>query len=152
LVHEVQQAGGLSETTRAKLLSSQDARLKRATGLAKSYFQMDMATGRLTFLEEDSRAHAPIWLRQSVRGMSAQHGENAQVLHSPAGKPPRMFLASAARGPGGRDKVAGFEVDLPALTQWFGTALNRQPLVPPSLGHGKVTNAFVYVSIRDQGG
>src|SRR5262249_47276768 len=110
LVHEVQQAGGLSETTRAKLLSSQDARLKRATGLAKSYFQMDMATGRLTFLEEDSRAHAPIWLRQSVRGMSAQHGENAQVLHSPAGEPPRMFLASAARGPGGRDKVAGFEV------------------------------------------
>src|SRR5215475_10358594 len=32
LVHEVQQSGSLSEATRANLLSSQDARLKRATG------------------------------------------------------------------------------------------------------------------------
>jgi signal transduction histidine kinase len=84
--------------------------------------------------------------------MSAQHGENGQVLHSPAGELPRTFLAAVTHGPRGQDKVAGFEVDLPALTQWFGTALNRQPLVPPSLGHGKVTNAFVYVRIRDQGG
>src|SRR2546430_12843038 len=28
----------------------------------------------------------------------------------------------------------------------------RQPLVPPSLGHGQVTNEFLHVSIRDHGG
>ena len=48
--------------------------------------------------------------------------------------------------------MAGFEVDLPHMTQWFGTALNRQPLLPPSLGHGQVTNEFLHVRIRDQGG
>src|SRR5262245_35193775 len=152
LVHEGQQSGSLSETTRANLLSSQAARLKRATGLAKCYFQMDLATGRLTFIGEDCGAEAPIWLRQSLLGMSVQHGENGQVLHSPTGETPRTFLAAATREPGGHDKVAGFEVDLPALTQWFGPALNRQPLVPPSLGHGKVTNAFVHVTVRDQAG
>ena len=152
LVHEVQQSGSLSEATGAHLVSSQDARLKRAAGLAKGYFQMDLATGRLAIFEADSRREVPVWLRQGLLGMSAQHGENGQVLHSPAGEPPRTFLAAVTQGPGRQDKVAGFEVDLPTLTQWFGTALNRQPLVPPSLGHGKVTNAFVYVSIRDQGG
>lgn len=152
LVHEVQQSGSLSEGTRTNLLSTQDARLKRAAGLAKGYFQMDLSTGRLTFFGEEPPGEAPTWLRQGLLGMSTQHSDNGQVLHSPNGELSRTFVAAGARGPSGQDTVFGFEVDLPVLTQWFRTALNRQPLVPPSLGHGKVTNAFVYVSIRDQGG
>jgi signal transduction histidine kinase len=152
LVHEVQQSGNLSASTGTNILSTQDARLKRAAILAKRYFQMDLSTGRLTFFGEEPREEAPAWLRQGLVGMAAQRGDNGQLLHSPAGELPRTFIAATTRGPDGRDKVFGFEANLPALTEWFAAALNRQPLVPPSLGRGKVTNAFVNVSIRDQGG
>ncbi|PYU79094.1 MAG: hypothetical protein DMG51_17865, partial [Acidobacteria bacterium] len=83
----------------------------------------------------------------------AQHSDTAyQVLNAQIGGAPRTFVAGSTRGPQGREIEAGFEVDLPVLTQWFGTALNRQPLVPASLGHGQVTNEFLHVSIRDHGG
>ncbi|HEY6307780.1 MAG TPA: HAMP domain-containing sensor histidine kinase [Candidatus Angelobacter sp.] len=152
VAHEIQQSGELSAETKTAFLSAPDARLKRAAALAKSYFQMDRSTGQVTFIGEEPHAEAPAWLRKGLLGMSAQHGETGQVIRSPIGETPRIFIAGATRGPQGREKVAGFEIDLPVLTQWFGAALNRQPLVPPSLGHGQVTNAFVQVSIRDHGG
>jgi signal transduction histidine kinase len=153
VVHEIQQSGGLSGTTKTDFLSAQDARVKRAAGLAKSYFQMDPSTGGITFFGDEPQADAPDWLRQSLLQMSAQQGDSGgQVIRSPMGETPRLFIASATQGSQGRKKVAGFEVDLPVLTQWFGAALNRQPLVPPSLGHGQVTNAFVRAIIRDHGG
>ena len=48
--------------------------------------------------------------------------------------------------------IVGFEVDFVKLGSWISASLNRQPLVPGSLGHGKVTNEFVHVIIRDQSG
>jgi signal transduction histidine kinase len=155
MLREVQQSGRLSAATRAALLSAQDARLKRAASLVKTFFQMDPATGRLVFFGEQPSEELSGWLRQNLPQLFAQRGSTGfhqVVFHSLIGNTPRTFVAGPARGPQGRESVVGFEVDLPALTQWFGAALNRQPLVPPSLGHGQVTNAFVYVSIRDHGG
>lgn len=154
VLHEVQQSGSLSAATKMTLLSAQDARLKRAAGLAKSYFQMDPSTGRLTFFGEEPSEEVAGWLRQNLLRLFAQRGNTGfrVAFHSVIGNTPRTFVAGPARGPQGGENVVGFEVDLPALTPWFGAALNRQPLVPPSLGHGQVTNAFVHVSIRDHGG
>jgi signal transduction histidine kinase len=152
VVHEIQQSGSLSGATKAAFLSAQDARLKHAAGLAKSYFQMDSSTGGVAFFGEEQHPEPPDWFRQRLLQLSTQHGDAGQVIRSPAGETPRLFIAAAMQGPLGRKKVAGFEVDLPVLTQWFGAALNRQPLVPPSLGHGQVTNAFVRAIIRDHGG
>jgi signal transduction histidine kinase len=150
---EVRQSGSLPAAIKTTLLSAQDARLKRAAGLARSYFQMDPSTGRFTFLGEQPSEEVAGWLRQNLLRISAQHGDNAfQVFHSPIGDNPRTFVTGPTRGTRGQATVVGFEVDLPALTPWFGAALNRQPLVPPSLGHGQVTNAFVHVIIRDHGG
>jgi signal transduction histidine kinase len=153
LLHEVQPSGRLPAAIRATLLSAQDPRVKRAAGLAKSYFEMDPSTGGLSFLNEPAPDQVAGWLRENLARAFAQHSDAAyQVLNAQIGGAPRTFVAGSTRGPRGRQTVAGFEVDLPTLTQWFGSALNRQPLLPPSLGHGQVTNEFLHVSIRDQGG
>jgi len=153
MLHEVQPSGKLPATIRATLLSAQDSRVKRAAGLAKSYFEMDPSTGRMSFLNEPVPDQVAGWLRENLARAFAQHNDTAyQVLNAQIGGAPRTFVAGSTRGPRGHQIVAGFEVDLPALTQWFGTALNRQPLLPSSLGHGQVTNELLHVSIRDHGG
>ncbi|MBA0089242.1 MAG: HAMP domain-containing histidine kinase, partial [Acidobacteria bacterium Pan2503] len=127
--------------------------MKRAAGLAKSYFQMEASTGRIVFLGEATAEELSNWLRGNLERISAQHSDSPyQVFHSELGGTPRTFVGGLTRGSRGQQMAAGFEVDLDALTRWFDTALNRQPLVPPSLGHGKVTNANVRLSIRDHGG
>ena len=153
VLHEVQSSGRLPAAIKATLLSAQDPRVKRAAGLAKSYFEMDPSTGRLSFLNEPAPDQLAGWLRENLASAFAQHSDAAyQVLNAQIGGAPRTFVAGSTRGPRGRQIGAGFEVDLPHLTQWFGTALTRQPLLPPSLGHGQVTNEFLHVRIRDQGG
>ena len=153
VLHEVQPSGKLPSTIRTTLLSAQDPRVKRASGLAKSYFEMDPSTGRLSFLNEPAPDEVAGWLRENLVRVFAQHSDTSyQILNAQIGGTPRTFVAGSTREPQGRVILAGFEVDLPVLTQWFGTALNRQPLVPPSLGHGQVTNEFLHVSIRDHGG
>src|SRR6266849_5543669 len=151
--HEVQQTGSLPVEIGEKLRAAEDARVKRAASLAKSYFQMEPSTGRFVFLGEAPPEEVTIWLRQNVARLSAQRSDVPyHVFHSQAAETPRTFVAGITRGPRGQETAAGFEVDLAALTPWFATALNRQPLVPPSLGHGKVTNAAVHVSIQDHSG
>jgi signal transduction histidine kinase/type II secretory pathway pseudopilin PulG len=153
VLHEAQQSGSLPLDIKTTLLSAQDARVKRAAGLAKSYFQMEASTGRVVFLGEAPPEELSNWLRENLARISAQHSDSPyQVFHSQLGGTPRTFVGGLTRGSRGREVAAGFEVDLAALTQWFDTALNRQPLVPPSLGHGKVTNANVSLSVRDHGG
>jgi signal transduction histidine kinase len=150
---EVQQGRRLSVANRAALVSSQDTRLKRAAGLAKVFFEMDPTTEGLTIASDVPIDEATGWLAKNLPRAAAQHSEAGyQVLNARIANAPRTFVAATTRAPGGRERIAGFEVDLPALSQWFGAALNRQPLVPPSLGQGRVTNAYVYVRIRDQAG
>lgn len=153
VLHEVQSSGKLPAAIKVTLLSAADPRVKRAASLAKGYFEMDPLTGRLIFLNEPAPDEVASWLRDSLARVSTQHSDAAyHVLNAQIGGAPRTFVACSAQGPRGQVIAAGFEVDLQALTQWFGTALRRQPLVPSSLGHGKVTNEFLHVSIRDQGG
>lgn len=138
---------------KAALLANQDATLKRAEGLAKNYFQMDLPSGPVTFVGEQPGDDVSVWLQQNLPRIPAQKSSPAlQVFNTQINGISRTFVAISTRRPNGKDTAGGFEVDLQALTPWFNTALNRQPLVPPSLGHGQVTNAFVHVSIRDQGG
>jgi signal transduction histidine kinase len=151
VLREAQPSGKLLLTIKGTLLSAADPRVKRAAGLAKGYFEMDPPTGRLSFLNEPAPDEVEGWLRDNLARVSTQHNNTSyQVFNAQIGGAPRTFVAGATQGPRGQVIVAGFEVDLQALTPWFGTALNRQPLVPSSLGHGQVTNEFLHVSIRDQ--
>jgi signal transduction histidine kinase len=153
VLHEVQPTGSQPAAIKTILLASPDALVKRAASLAKSYFQMDTSRGGFSFFEETPRKEIADWLQENLaRNAARQRDTPYQVFQSPAGEAPRIFVAGSTRGARGREIVAGFEVDLGALREWFETTIKRQPLVPQSLGHGKVTNAFLHVSIRDPGG
>src|SRR5579864_7456384 len=150
--HQAEQSDDLTPI-KTILLTTQDAGLKRATGLAKSYFQMDLPAGPVTFVGEQPGDDVAAWLRQNLPRIPRQKAvPGLQVFNTQIAGSPRTFVVLLTRGPHGVERAAGFEVALSALTPWFETAVNRQPLVPPSLGHRKVTNAFVHVSIRDQSG
>jgi signal transduction histidine kinase len=49
-------------------------------------------------------------------------------------------------------RLVGFEVSLPTLSEWITRALGREPLLPPSLGQGRVENASLFMRIEDPGG
>lgn len=152
LRRQLEQSEDLTQI-RTTLLASQDAALKRAYSLAKSYFQMDLPTGRVVFVGQQPGDDVEVWLRQNLPQIPVpKSGPGFHVFNVQIGNSPRTFVAISTQGPHSRKTVGGFEVDLAALKPWFGTALNRQPLVPPSLGRGQVTNSFVQVRIRDQSG
>lgn len=151
LGRQIQQSGEISGGGPAT--SALDARLQRAASLTKSFFQTDRTSARIHFLGERPGDEVARWLQQNVPQMPAPKNDpGVQVFNTQIGNVPHTFVAVVTRGPQGAEKIAGFEVDLSALTPWFRAVLDRQPLMPPSLGHGQVTNAFLYVSIRDQGG
>ncbi len=66
VLHEVQQTGNLPAEIGKKLRAAEDARVKRAASLAKSYFQMEPSTGRFVFLGEAPPEGVTIWLRQNL--------------------------------------------------------------------------------------
>lgn len=149
---QVEQSEDLTQIT-ATLHNTQDQQLKRASGLAKTYFQIDLPANRVVFVGDQPGDDVVTWLRQNLQKIPMSKSDPGfQLFNAQIGGVPRTFAAIFTRGPRGRETVAGFEVDLAALTPWFVSALNRQPLVPPSLGHGQVTNAFVHVIIHDQSG
>jgi len=153
LVSEFQKTGRLSPDISAKLLSTQDARVKRAAALAKNYFQWDTTTRLLAFVGDSNSQESPDWLREKLVEVSAQGSDTPfQVIHSQPGYPARIFVTAFARTTQLGGSIVGFEVDFAKLSSWIGASLNRQPLVPASLGHSKVTNEFVHVIIREQGG
>lgn len=152
LVSEFQKNRHLSPHISANLLSTQDVRVKRAATLAKNYFQWDTTRHLLAFVGDTDSEETPTWLREKLAEVSAQRNDAPfQVIHSQPGKPARIFVTALA-GSAQMGSIVGFEVDFAKLGPWIGPSLNRQPLVPASLGHGKVTNEFVHVIIRDQGG
>jgi len=153
LVSEFQRTRRLSPDTSAKFLSAQDVRVKRAATLAKSYFQWDTGTHLLAFVGDPNSQETPSWLREKLEEVSAQRSDAPfQVIHSQPGKPATIFVTAFARSGQMSGSIVGFEVDFVKLGSWISASLNRQPLVPGSLGHGKVTNEFVHVIIRDQSG
>jgi signal transduction histidine kinase len=151
VLHEAQQPGG-PPPTKMTLLSSSDAGLKRAAGLAKGCFFIDPASGRTIPAQDAHNDEVSDWLQANVLSLATSSGNSARVFNTQIAGAPRTFVAASGHSPPGRPRIAGFEVDLAALTPWFAAALGRQPLVPPSLGHGQVSNAFVYIVIRDQAG
>ena len=153
LASEFQKTERLAPRISDDLLSSQDARVKRSAALAKNYFQFDSAARGLAFAGQAQFQETAAWLSEKLAQVSAQPGDAPfQVIHSPVGQPARMVVAAVAVNHANVRSIIGFEVDLAALGSWIYASLQRQPLVPPSLGHGKVTNAFVHVAIRDRGG
>jgi signal transduction histidine kinase len=152
VLRETQQPGG-TPAAKMTFLNSSDANLKRAAGLAKSYFAIRPAIDGTVAVDDNANAEVSRWLQGNAPSLTTSSGNSAyQVFNTQIAGAPRTFVAASTHSLVGPQRIAGFEVDLAALTPWFAAAMNRQPLVPPSLGHGKVSNAFVHIVIRDQAG
>ena len=123
-----------------------DERTRRATALIRSAFAADPASGRIVF-DRAPTAAASAWLRGAIR--EAPAAQPFRVLSAPGGG---ATYVVAAR-PGARPwPMAGFELAPEAAAPFLAAALERGPLLPPSLGREHVTNAQLFIVVRDPGG
>src|SRR5215469_6725002 len=82
------------------LLASQDAALKRTSGLAKYYFQMDLPAGRVVFVGEQPGDDGTAWLQQNLPRIPVpKSGPGFQVYNVQIGGSPRTFVAISTQGP-----------------------------------------------------
>ena len=152
-LREAQRSPLLGADIKSRLIASDDPAVRKAAPLARTYFQIEPGTGKVSFATEPPPSAVIDLLRERIsaappsRGNGPYKGLNFVYQGAPYG-----FVIASARPPEGKEVTAGFQVDADALSRWIKTVLDRQPLLPSSLGHGKVTNAFVYVSVRDPSG
>lgn len=121
-----------------------DEPARRAAALIRRAFVADPADGRVLFDgPPDPRVSA--WLGTSLR--EAKSPRPFRVLSAPAGR--FVVAAPAAVGPW---PVVGFEIAPESVSPFLTGALERGPLLPPSLGHAQVTNDRLQVVVRDPEG
>jgi signal transduction histidine kinase len=153
LLREAQRSPLLDAGIKLKLAASDDPAVRKAALLGKTYFQMEPGSEKLSFAGERPPSAVIDWLEQraSVAQFSKGTGpyKGLNFVHQGAAF---GFVVGSARTATGPETIAGFQVDADALARWIKAALDRQPLLPASLGHGKVTNAFVYVSVQNPAG
>lgn len=152
-LREAQRSPLLSADIKSRLIASDDPAVRKAASLAKTYFQIEPGTGKVSFAAEPPPSAVIALLRERISAARASRGNGPYIgLNFVYQGAPYGFVIGSTRPPTGKEVTAGFQVDADALSRWIKTVLDRQPLLPPSLGHGRVTNAFVYVTVRDPSG
>jgi signal transduction histidine kinase len=121
-----------------------DERARRAAALPRRLFAADPAEGRIAFDPGPPDAATVAWLRGAL-SESVPQPRPFRVLHRPGGT---AFLV-ASTGPGRPWPLAGFEVDPAAVVVFLDEALRKGPLLPPSLGQGRVSNAQISIRVFD---
>lgn len=135
------------------LPGNSDPRLRHSTSLAAEYFLFDPSKSSLRVEGGAVPAELEAWLQANLAPLAKQHPEGPfQVLNFEADAQFHTFVAARARNSRGAERIIGFEVNLPQLPEWFRAALSRQPLVPTSLGQGKVANDSIRLIIRNRQG
>jgi len=146
LAREAERPDGLEGDVRARLARADPPTPAEAMTLLGTVFRWH--GGRLDWLGPPLPADVQSWLSARLAAASPA-GQDAYVaLQSNGAGEPRTFVYS----PRPDGTACGFELSLPAVTQWLRQAFERGPLLPASLGHGRVTNAAVSVTVRDHGG
>ncbi len=121
-----------------------DPRSERALPLARYFFQLDPASGRLE-VGGGEVTDAEVEGLLSKLEPPAEDGEGWRpagyaVRHAEIAGEPHTF---AYTGPEDDPRLIGFEVDLDEQRQWFETAFGRGPLLPPSLVTGEDAELLV---------
>jgi signal transduction histidine kinase len=88
------------------------------------------------------------WLAARLASVGRTGQEGYAVLQGAVAGEPHSFVY--APRPDG--SLVGFEIALPAVGDWLRRAFARDPLLPVSLGHGRVTNDSVSLAVRDHAG
>ena len=153
VLREAQSSRNLPADFKASLASSNDPGIRNASRLAKSYFRVQIGKTGVSFAADPPPARIADWLQKQIVEMSASRRAGPyKKLTFVDGGTVYGYIAGSALTPAGKEVFAGFQIDSRGLSEWMTTVLERQPLLPPTLGHGKVTNSFVYVSVRDSVG
>ena len=124
-----------------------DEGLRRASSLVQTAFTADAVSG-VKPLGAALEPEVESWLSRRLAAASPPRSAYA-VLHGVIAGRPHTFVFGPVDG---TRAVVGFEVALPVLSDWFGRAFARAPVLPPSLGSGDVTNSSVSLVVTDHGG
>ena len=124
-----------------------DERLRRASSLVQTAFTVDVVS-RVKPLGARFDPEVDRWLSSRLAAAGPPRSGYA-VLHGVIAGRPHTFVFGPVEG---RRTLVGFEVALPALSDWLGRAFARAPLLPAALGRGGVTNASVSLVMADHGG
>jgi len=130
---------------RPRQATNRDPRWRRAAALVRRPFTADANSHAVRF-EGEQDAPAAAWLAEHL-GSGRGPEPFAVVCGTIAGEQ-RMFVAAQARQGG----MVGYEVNVQALVPFLEAAVDRGPLLPPSLGQGRVGNAALAIAIRDERG
>jgi signal transduction histidine kinase len=141
---------GLSAGLPGRLAKDPDARVRRASGLASRFFVASPAQGRIAFAPGAPPPDHAAGMLETLRARGGPLEGAFGVVHELRDGRPRTLVF--ARAPARPWELVGFEVDLDRLGGWFADSFERGALVPPSLGHSRVTNAALTVVVRDHAG
>lgn len=126
-------------------LAEADPRNQRALTLVRYFFQLDPATLDLETAAGPAPGGATVrWLGS---GLSPPERDGAMsIANVEIEGVPRSFVYASASG---SSLSTGFEVETASVTAWFGQALERRPLLPPSLGLGADDTDHLALTVRD---
>jgi signal transduction histidine kinase len=131
------------------LAGDPDPAVRRAAGLARRFFLALPGDGRVAFVPEAPSQAGQAWLLAQLpgggRALPGAFGAAHTILE---GRPVSVVFAPA----GTAGAWVGFEVDQERLREWYAAVLESGPLLPPSLGGGRVTNAVLSLAVRDHAG
>jgi len=145
LAREAGAPGGLAGDVRARLIRA-NPEMPVAATLAGTFFRWQ--AGRLEVLGPALPADVASWLAARLASVGRPGQEGYSVLQGAVAGEPHSFVY--APRPDG--SLVGFEIALPAVGDWLRRAFARDPLLPASLGHGRVTNDSVFLAVRDHAG
>ncbi len=129
----------------AALARSSDARTRRAASLVRRTFSIRPPTRKVVFDgEEDPEAAAWLTERLAAPPEPAPYAVWGGVWAGSA----RTFVL----GPPREGARVGYEVEQAALAPFIQSAVDEGPLLPPSLGHGRVGNERLALRVRDPAG
>jgi len=137
-----------------------EADKRRALDLATRYLRFDPASGQLAATEplpEALSLELSRRLRESSGRTGSGRGAFSTITVNDAGTARAFVVAPIDAAPGGAGKsvpadLVGFELNLDGLAPWFRQVLDRGPLLPSSIGHGKVGNDRLTFEVVDVAG
>src|SRR5262249_1622449 len=139
VLREAQRVSGAPPDIRSAITSSSDPGVRKAGSLAKAYFEVTPRTGKVAFPRDGPPSPLIDGLQTKLAASAPSSASGPYKMYSfVLDGSVQSFVAGSVRTQAGKEVVAGFQVDADGLARWIKIVLERRPLLPPSLGHGKV--------------
>lgn len=124
----------------------------RARELARYLFRFDGESGTLELsdpgLGEAARSVLESELRATLAGGLATDGSYLTVFAPVSGEIRSWVITPVDLNVDAVRQVVGFEADLEVVGRWIGGAVERAPLLPPSLTGEDFSNESVFLEVR----